>query len=224
LSTCRSFLLAVSCKFCGVTIDELQSFNRYAYANNNPYRFVDPDGFSAVDAMLMANAANAVLPAPTTLPTVRAAATAIGETIAEVTVTATRTVAGMATAAATTSVIIVGSTIAMTVRPMNGYVGRDCRDETLCVAAMEARKAPKDAKDPNGARAPGRPGEAEGFEDPKTGEEWVRDDVGRGGWKDASGNVWQPTGWGGLAHGGLHWDVQLSGGGYVNIRPGQRFQ
>jgi len=28
----------------GVNFSNLQSFNRYAYANNNPYRYVDPDG------------------------------------------------------------------------------------------------------------------------------------------------------------------------------------
>ena len=28
----------------GFTESNLQSFNRYAYANNNPYRYVDPDG------------------------------------------------------------------------------------------------------------------------------------------------------------------------------------
>jgi len=35
-------------------------------------------------------------------------------------------------------------------------------------------KPPKDAKDPEGAKAPGKPGEAEGFMDPVDGEEWVR--------------------------------------------------
>ncbi|RZI62654.1 MAG: hypothetical protein EOP37_01485 [Rubrivivax sp.] len=29
-----------------------------------------------------------------------------------------------------------------------------------------------------------------------------------------------PTGQGDLAHGGPHWDVQLPGGGYVNVYPG----
>ena len=79
---------------------------------------------------------------------------------------------------------------------------------------------PADAKDPKGPKAPGKPGTAEGFEDPKGGEDWVRNPNGRGyGWRDSKGNVWVPTNPGDLAHGGPHWDVELPGGGYVNVYP-----
>ena len=34
----------------GFTEGNIQSFNRYAYANNNPYKYVDPDGREVLDA------------------------------------------------------------------------------------------------------------------------------------------------------------------------------
>ena len=82
-------------------------------------------------------------------------------------------------------------------------------------------KSPKDAKDQIGAKAPGKPGEAEGFQDPEDGEKWVRNPNGMGyGWEDAHGNVWVPTGHGGSAHAGPHWDVQMPDGTHMNVYPG----
>jgi len=87
-------------------------------------------------------------------------------------------------------------------------------------------KPPKDAYDPDGAKAPGKPGPNEGFCEPKKGRpQWGRSPNGReSGWIDGDGNVWVPTGPDsgstGDAHGGPHWDVQKPGGGYTNIYPG----
>jgi RHS repeat-associated protein len=83
--------------------------------------------------------------------------------------------------------------------------------------------APADAKDPNGAKAPGKPGEAEGFKDPQNGERWQPGSNGeRGGWVDADGSVWRPTGQApGRAHGGPHWDVtDKNGNSKGNRYPG----
>ncbi|MBL0420164.1 hypothetical protein JI739_07370 [Ramlibacter sp. AW1] len=85
-------------------------------------------------------------------------------------------------------------------------------------------KPPENAYDPNGPKAPGKPTEADGFKDPKGGENWVPNpNPGKGGsgwgWQDAKGDVWCPTGQGGRGHGGPHWDVQTPGGDYRNVKP-----
>ena len=83
---------------------------------------------------------------------------------------------------------------------------------------------PEDASDPNGPKAPGKPGEEEGFKDPPSGgKRWEPGSNGKqGGWVDDKGNVWRPTGWApGRAHGGPHWDVEdKNGKSKGNIHPG----
>nr|WKF59728.1 tRNA(Glu)-specific nuclease WapA [Paraburkholderia busanensis] len=92
------------------------------------------------------------------------------------------------------------------------------------VNGITSIKPPTNAYDPNGPKAPGKPSAADGFQDPKGGENWVPNpNPGRGGsawgWEDSSGDVWCPTGQGGNAHGGPHWDVQSPGGRNRNVRP-----
>lgn len=97
--------------------------------------------------------------------------------------------------------------------------GEQAPTKTSTPALMAA--PPRDAKNADGAKAPGKPGPTEGFQDPKGGENWVPSPNGNGsGWLDAEGNVWVPTGPGGRAHGGPHWDVQSPDGKYKNVYPG----
>jgi RHS repeat-associated protein len=84
-------------------------------------------------------------------------------------------------------------------------------------------KPPSDAHDPNGAKAPGKPGKTEGFLDPKGGENWTKNPNGSGsGWEAKDGKVWVPTGpKPSRAHGGPHWDVQdPRTGTHINVKPG----
>jgi RHS repeat-associated protein len=88
---------------------------------------------------------------------------------------------------------------------------------------MSSGKPPADASDPDGAKAPGKPGEEEDFEDPKGGEKWGPSPNGGRGWVDDKGNVWVPTGPsvpGRPQHGGKHWDVQHPDGTHTNVYPG----
>lgn len=90
-------------------------------------------------------------------------------------------------------------------------------------------KAPNNARDPEGPKAPGKPTAEDGFNDPKGGEQWVPNpNRGKGGgshgWLDDKGRIWVPTGQGGRAHGGPHWDVQLPGRGgkCIQVKPKKR--
>jgi RHS repeat-associated protein len=85
-------------------------------------------------------------------------------------------------------------------------------------------KPPDNAYDPKGPKAPGQPGADDGYFPPKGGPNWVPNpNPGKGGsswgWEDKQGDVWCPTGQGGNAHGGPHWDVQTPGGDYRNVKP-----
>ena len=75
-----------------------------------------------------------------------------------------------------------------------------------------------------GAQAPGKPTEKEGYEPPKKwdGEKKRHPKNGKIGWPDSRGNIWVPSGPNG--HGGPHWDVQFPKGGYENVLPGGRIR
>lgn len=128
------------------------------------------------------------------------------------------------------SVVVGGGSLALTcmLQPEACELAVDRYCERAGDAWGALSKPPKDAKDRDGAKAPGKPGPEEGFEDPEEGEDWVPNPNGPGnGWRDSNGDVWVPSGPGGRAHGGPHWDVQTPGrqgrpGGHVNVYPGGR--
>lgn len=108
-----------------------------------------------------------------------------------------------------------GAVVGAVIGAIGGYLVADQLSNLIFA------KPPKDAYAPKGPKAPGKPGEAEGFKDPKGGENWVRNPNGSGnGWEADNGEVWVPTGQGKGAHGGPHWDVQNpKTGGRRNVRP-----
>jgi RHS repeat-associated protein len=199
------------------------NFNRYAYASNNPIVNIDPDGMADCAAGQNGNGGACPPPQPTQQPPQP-------KTLPAVTVTAARPanaypeeidipVPPLALVRGVTGVglfLMDANGVHDLIFGKQGcYGARDC-------SGIAYTNAPSDAKDPNGAKAPGKPGEKEGFKDPKNGEKWVKNPNGRGsGWEDSDGKVWVPTGPGGSAHGGSHWDVQdPRTGGHVNVYPG----
>lgn len=190
-------------------IGNKDDFNLYAYVGNDPLNGTDPTGEDCVDPGKGPCETVTVTALRLPPPNVAGAAVIVGTSQAAATATAGTLAGFFATGIAVLGPFIPSSTAS------------DDTCDQLCHAMLN--KAPKDAKDPNGAKAPGKPGEAEGFEDPKTGEEWVKGSDGRGGWKDSKGRVWQPTGPpgpGSRAHGGSHWDRQNGDGTHTNVYPG----
>lgn len=208
----------------GFTTDNVQSFNRYAFANNNPYKYVDPDGNQ---------------------PLIAIASNSIAAVIGVITGSAISSNADYPNAAASgdpgtqwnanSAIELPSSTITAMSLPhfegsSIGFSSIGAASATSFVFGLLTQpmfaKPPTDAYDKYGAKAPGKPGAAEGFKDPKTGEEWGKTRDGRSsGWKDSKGRTWVPTGLGETAHGGAHWDVQdARGGGYENIYPEEKIK
>jgi RHS repeat-associated protein len=205
----------------------IHSFNRYAYGNNNPLKYTDPDGrvsqaiavgvlgLAALGTMMLSNKPVT----PVSLPTMsgnsldRAMLSTILHTV--VWVAQQRNDSGK-------SVASTASTASMTLTFPTGKA----LTNVVKMSPMAA-KPPENAYDPNGPKAPGKPTAGDGFKDPKNGENWVPNpNPGKGGgshgWQDAKGYVWVPTGQGGRSHGGSRWDVQSPGGGYRNVRPNKK--
>ncbi len=186
------------------------NFNRYWYANNSPYKYFDPDGRVAedpqesepIDESEPERLATTIVVAP--MPNSSPGFSPINYGAVG------RVVMSIGGRIAPPLMLAFPSSIGAAPCEMGG---------TPC--GMQSMGAPKDATNPNGAKAPGLPGKTEGYTPGKSGPRWVPNPNGvGGGWEDSKGNVWVPTGPGGAAHGGPHWDVQKPGGGYENVYPG----
>ena len=197
------------------------SFHRYRYANSNPYVFVDPDG--RWSSFWWSSYEDLFTPPPP--PPESDTSVTTMETIA---VTAPRPMTTPRPSTIPWGAIggAVVRNISLPLTVIGGFWPTTlnapaCEMPGGPPCGMYSTKPPEDAADPNGAKAPGKPGETEGYSAGKNGDRWVRNPNGSGhGWEDADGNVWVPSGQGGRAHGGPHWDVQIPGGGHINVYPG----
>ena len=173
----------------------------FAYCKNNPIRYIDPTGQSAVGAIAFLAGVAIAEPTP------------IGEVILIV------VIASVGTAVIVDKGIEVVETITEIVESSS-----DDSDD----APKSVEKA-KDATevDENGhpiVKHGQLPTEEDGYIAPKGGA--VKGKAkGKIGWKDKYGNIWVPaptdTSQG---HGGGHWDVQSPKGGYSNVYPGGKIR
>jgi RHS repeat-associated protein len=182
-------------------IGSLDYVNLYSYVGAEPGNATDPTGMTAVACIGRQTASNSIV------ITCRRSA----ETYLPITTFSLRFYA------------LDGSYSGGVSRTYFGNVSTQYAFDGATIHPAKTKKPPSDAHDPNGAKAPGKPGEAEGFEDPPSGPVWGQDPRSRGwGWVDKEGDVWVPTGGKG-AHGGDHWDVQGKNRGRDrNVYPGGR--
>ena len=191
--------------------------NLYAYVGNDPFNMADPSGTMAAISI-----------------PIGALEKAVEQISANIVVTARTITLGCSSICLEGGRDILSGLGGFRAGPIAGAIVFALRptsttaDDTCVRGCISYNKPPEDAKDPNGAKAPGKPGKEEGFQDPKGGEKWGRAPNGKWGWVDNKGNVWVPTGQGSAAHGrggglkGAHWDKQHPSGGYTNVYPGGR--